>query len=175
MRFAKWSLILALSIFVYGCRNNASVKKKQETIEAEALYKMVFDTTGLYLSPIKIVNSRVIESDEVKLKNIELLFKNVTNKNIVGVKFKWFGLDAFGETADMGAASSVIKGLGGGHYQHRMRGGETKLATWSLYSQNAKKIVLARPYEVAFTDGTSWKLGVAQYEITDSEEGTPKK
>jgi hypothetical protein len=50
------------------------------------------------------------------------------------------------------------EGWSGGFSEDALRPGSTDYGEWSIYSKDGKKILIAYPYEVAFSDGTFWKL-----------------
>ena len=118
--------------------------------------ELLIDTTGLYLAPVKILSAKMVSEDYSTYRNVFLSWKNVSGKKITGIKFNWYGENAFGDPADMG--SSLVAGFGGGFSDDAMRPGSTDNGTWSILSTDGKKIVIAWPIEVAFEDGTKWKI-----------------
>lgn len=114
------------------------------------------DTAGLYLSPIKIVSYKIVESESGRYRNVRLTYKNVSKQKISAIKFSWSGVDAFGDPADLG--NSFIKGYGGGFTDDPLSPGKSETSTWEILSRNARKIIFAWPTEVAFDDGTKWEL-----------------
>lgn len=113
------------------------------------------DTIGLHLSPIKLLNARFVKKEYSNYKDISLSYKNVSGKDVTGIRFKWFGKNAFNEPADMGGS---FEGVGSGFSDDLLRAGRSRDSEWSISSKDGKKITIAYPYEVAFSDGTSWKL-----------------
>lgn len=114
-----------------------------------------YDTGGLYLSPIKVLKAKFVEKEYSNFKDISLNFKNVSNKRVSAIRFKWYGVNAFDEPADVG---SLNNGWGGGFDDDELGIGKTRNSTWSVLSKDGKKILIAYPYEVAFIDGTKWEL-----------------
>lgn len=114
------------------------------------------DTVGLYKSPIKVTSSSLVKKEYSNYKDIRLTYKNVSNKPVSGIRFEWYGENAFGEPADMG--SSFNSGEGRGFTDETLRPGKSTYGEWSILSRDAKKILYARPYEVVYSDGTKWKL-----------------
>jgi hypothetical protein len=51
-----------------------------------------------------------------------------------------------------------LKGWGAGFTDSELGIGTTTYGTWEILSKDGKKILIAYPYEVAFTDGTKWEL-----------------
>lgn len=127
----------------------AKVREEKNGVEAK------YDTGGLYLAPIKVVSAKFVEKEYSNYKDVALRYKNVSNKIISAVKFKWYGENAFSEPADMGG---LREGWGGGFTDDALRPGKTDYGEWSILSKDGKKILIAYPYEVVFKDGTKWEL-----------------
>ena len=136
----------------YGESTSEHVKKMTDSIMAAAL----FDTIGLYKSPVKMLSAKVVRKEYSSFRSVYLRYKNVSNKTISGVKFRWYGTNAFNEPADMG--TSLTSGFGGGFTDETLKPGRADDGTWDVLSRDAKKIKLAWPIEVSFEDGTNWKL-----------------
>jgi hypothetical protein len=68
------------------------------------------------------------------------------------------GLMLLVKPADMGS-SGLTKGYGGGFDDDPLNPGKSRTSQWSILSGDAKKVVLAWPYEIAFSDGSKWKVG----------------
>jgi hypothetical protein len=130
-----------------------SIKKDLNKRLADQVYG---DTIGVYKSPVKVLKSRMVKEEYSRFRDIELTFKNVSDKKIVGIRFSWKGVNAFGEPADMG--NSLAEGYGSGFTDTPLRPGKTTTAKWSILSRDGKKVLYAWAYEVAFEDGTVWKL-----------------
>jgi|GEM_PF-1811269 len=136
------------------------VEKPRKTVDQiihEVVVDVMMDTAGLHLAPIKVTSASLYKGQYSSYKNIRLSYKNVSDKRIEAIKFKWYGIDAFGEPADMGSSSFVV-GFGGGLTNDPLNAGKSTSGSWSIMSKSAKKVVLAWPYEVAFSDGGVWKL-----------------
>ncbi len=114
-----------------------------------------YDTGGLYLAPIKVVSAKFVEKEYSNYKDVSLRYKNVSNKVVSAIKFKWYGENAFSEPADM---SGLREGWGGGFTDDALRPGKSDYGEWSVLSRDGKKILIAYPYEVVFKDGTKWEL-----------------
>ncbi len=136
----------------YGRTRDEQVKHMVDS----DLKTVLFDTVGLYKSPVKILKAKAVAIEYSNTKNVYLLYKNVSKKAIQGIRFRWYGLNAFGEPAEF--SNYIVPGFGGGFSDDMLRPGKTDDGTWDVYSKDAKKIVLAWPYEVSFADGSSWKL-----------------
>lgn len=134
-------------------------KSEEEVVQdmvKETIKKALFDTIGLYKSPIKVLSAKMIEKEYSNYRDISVTFKNVSGKTIEGIRFMWYGETAFKEPADMGMG--VYAGFGSGATDRKIRSKKSMTLEWDVSSRNAKKIILAWPYEVVFSDGTTWKL-----------------
>jgi hypothetical protein len=141
----------------FGDNENHEYREHVKDSVMKDLNKQIYmDTAGLYISPVKIIKSRFAKKEYSSYKDIELTYKNVSGKKIDGIKFRWYGLNAFGDPADMG---TIGNGFGGGFTDDPLSPGRSETSQWSILSRDGKKIVLAWPIEVAFSDGTKWKIG----------------
>jgi hypothetical protein len=115
---------------------------------------LMYDTVGLYLAPVKVLSAKFISKEYSNYKDIALRYKNVSDKTITAIRFRWYGKNAFDEPADMGG----YNGWGGGYSDDILRPGSTDYSEWSILSRDGKKVVIAFAYEVVFEDGTKWVL-----------------
>lgn len=106
-------------------------------------------------APVEVLKAELVNMEYSNHRNIRLKYKNVSDKTITGIKFEWYGKNAFGDPADMGNIMSP--GRGGGFTDETLRPGRTGYGTWEILSTDAKTITAARAYEVAFSDGTKWE------------------
>ena len=143
-----------------GYPSEAAFKKhfmdSVEKASKKELIKSLIDTAGLFKAPVKILNARLVKKEYSNYRDIQLTYKNVSAKKIEGIKFEWYGTNAFKEPADMG--NTMLEGFGGGFSDDVLRPKESTTSTWSILSRDGKKVVIAWPTEVAFSDGSSWKL-----------------
>ncbi len=137
--------------------DSLKVATKVDSVIQTTVHNALFDTAGFRQAPVKVLRSELYENDYSSFRNLRFTFKNVSDKRISGIKFRWYGLDAFGEPADMGAAG--IDGFGGGFDDEGISPGKTNVGDWEILSRNAKKVVLIWPTEVVFSDGSKWKIG----------------
>lgn len=153
-------------ILIYSCQANSSkpainkterqhfidsfMNQEQRKIDS-SVKKILLDTSGVAYAPIKIMNARFWG------RNVYLQWKNISNKKISAIRFSWYGENAFNEPADMGV-SSFKTGFGGGFTDREIYPGKSDEGTWDIYSKDGKKLIVAWPYEVAFADGSKWKL-----------------
>lgn len=104
--------------------------------------------------PVKIISTSPVEHDEYSnYKDVHSVWKNVSKKTISAIRFRWTGINAFGEPADMGSST----GIGAGFTDDILRSGKSDNGTWEILSKDLKKITKAWVYEVAFEDGTKWE------------------
>lgn len=136
----------------YGESVADHAKKMTDSI----MHKAFMDTAGLFKAPVKVLKAKVVKQEYSSYRNVYLDYKNVSSKTIVGIKFRWYGTNAFNEPADLGSA--VEEGFGGGFTDNILKPGRSDDGTWDVLSRDAKIIQLAWPIEVSFSDGTSWKL-----------------
>lgn len=165
--------LLLLLILFTACQNRKSLDDKSNSFAdslkidikarqmADSLINLsgkerLLDTTGISSSPVQIISSKFIEKEYSNYKNVKLVFKNISSKKIQAIKFEWYGENAFNEPANF--PGSTIEGVSGGFTDDSVNPGKTKTSTWDVLSNDGKKILAARAYEVAFSDGTKWKL-----------------
>jgi hypothetical protein len=158
--------ILFGCISIYGCKeknDNYRIKidkvaeqRYKDSLMKNIMQNAVFgDTSNLYSAPVIVTKATLVKQEYSNYKDVSLTYKNISGKKIEAIKFKWYGVDAFGEAADMG---STFEGIGGGFDDDGLRAGAIKTGQWSVMSSRGKKITKACPYEVVFADGTKWKV-----------------
>jgi hypothetical protein len=138
--------------------DSINIARQADSMTKAVIRNAFFDTAGIAQAPVKVLSAKLVTQEYSNSKDIRLVWKNVSGNKIAAIRFKWYGLNAFGEPADMGG-SGVIKGIGGGLADRSLSPGKTDSGEWSIMSNDGKKIILAWPYEVAFEDGTKWKCG----------------
>lgn len=132
-------------------------KKLTDSLLKEVVKESLLDTAGLYAAPINVLSARLVNRDYSNYRDISVTYKNISNKKVEAIRFRWYGLNSFGEPADMGSYG-LSEGFGSGFDDDPINPGKSRTNSWSILSKDAKKVILAWPYEVAFADGTSWKL-----------------
>lgn len=153
--FSKDSIEKDIEISINKMPNNVAESSKK-VLEERNGKGAKYDTGGLYLSPINVLSARFVSREYSSYKDVSLKFKNVSKKRVSAIRFKWYGHNGFNEPADAG--NPVLKGWGSGFTDTELGAGSSTYATWEVFSKDGKKILIAYPYEVAFTDGTIWKL-----------------
>lgn len=133
-----------------------SADEKVKEMVNSTLDKSMLDTIGLSKSPVKILKYSLVKREYSNYRDIRLTYKNISNKKISAIKFRWKGINAFGDPADMGG--SYVEGYGGGFSDTPLGVGRTETSEWGILSEDAKKVLLAWATEVAFSDGTKWEL-----------------
>jgi hypothetical protein len=139
--------------------NDLIVHQKADSMTKDFLKTAVresVDSSGAWRSPVIVIKAKPLTEDYSSYKSIQLTYKNVSKKKVSAVKFKWYGVDAFGEPADVG--HGIAEGIGGGFDDYGIRPGQTKIEKWSVYSSRVKKITSAYAFEVAYEDGTKWEF-----------------
>lgn len=142
----------SFAIKKYGRTADDQAKHMTDSVMQQAL----FDTVGLYKSPVKVIYAKLVKKEYSNYKDIELQYKNVSDKSIDGIKFTWYGLNVFGDPADMG--TGIVKGFGSGFADEHLSANHKTTSQWSILSSDGKKVVLAWPTEVVFSDGTKWNI-----------------
>jgi len=117
--------------------------------------KVLKDTIGLSKSPVKITTSKIVKREYSNYNDIHLSYKNISKKPIAAIKFRWKGIDAFGDPAEMGGYTD---GTGGGFADELLGPGKSSSGTWEILSRNAKKVTIAWPIEIVFSDGSKWYI-----------------
>lgn len=137
--------------------SNVRVEKSNVAAPIEKAIKnsIYSDTAKLKSAPIKVTKARFYQEEYSNYKNVSLTFKNVSNKKVNAIKFRWYGENAFGEPADM---SGFVDGWGGGFTDKIISPGRSMTLQWSVLSRDGKKILVAYPTEAMFADGTKWKI-----------------
>lgn len=125
----------------------------------QSIKERYLDTLGTGNCPVKVIASSLVLEKYTNYKNIKLNYKNVSKKSIQAIRFEWYGENSFNEPAEMG---NSLEGTGGGFTDETLNPSKTTSGIWQIYSKDAKKIISARAYEVAFKDGTFWKLRINQ-------------
>jgi len=147
------------SLMKNGKKISAAQWKKEwiDSTTAAVEKTSIIDTAGHYNSPVKIIASKLTRKAYSNYRSMWLKYKNVSQKKITGIKFSWYGTNAFGDPADMG--NPILKGYGGGFTDEDLGSGKTAEGSWNILSSDGKQIILAWPYEIVFSDGTKWYCG----------------
>lgn len=160
---------IALALIILSCNSKteshlSSAESREIDRKADSMAKatisevtrsVYFDTVGVDVGPVRVLSSRVVRKEYSTYKDVALSYKNVSDKKISAIRFRWYGVNAFNEPADMG--TSMEPGFGSGFDDTGLRPGKISSGQWNVLSRDAKKVVKAWAYEVAFEDGTSWK------------------
>jgi hypothetical protein len=132
-------------------------KKVADSLIKDVTRSFLFDTTGLYLSPVKVLKYRLYKEGYSSYRNISVTYRNNSRKKISAIRFTWYGTNAFKEPADMGGYG-LLKGFGGGYDDNVLNVGSSRTSSWEILSSDAKKVILAWPTEVMFSDGSKWDI-----------------
>lgn len=73
--------------------------KFMDSLDKDITKKIYFNFTDsdLAKAPVKVLSARPVEKEYSNYKDIRLSWKNVSNKTISAIKFRWSGINAFGE------------------------------------------------------------------------------
>lgn len=107
-------------------------------------------------SPVKIVSSSLSRTQYSDHKDIKIVFKNSSKKDIQAIKLEWYCENSF----DKPASSRYFygKGRSTGEIVHLLKPGKIESKIWEDFSTDANRIIKVRAYYVVFTDGTKWEL-----------------
>ncbi|WP_143883294.1 hypothetical protein [Chryseobacterium binzhouense] len=160
----KKLLPILILIFLFSCKTE--IEKASEQQIKDSIMNVLMDEMGdnfiernfnnneIKNAPVKILFCKFVQDSTSTQRNIELFYKNVSKKNIVAVRFKWYGENIYGDPADMG----IYKGYGGGSSEQLVKPNEEAVVSWNNYSNDGKNIIGCRPEEIVFEDGSKWKL-----------------
>lgn len=167
----KFCSLAILMIYMLSCNTGAQngshgltladstdITSRSDSMTQAVIKDAAFDTAGISQAPVKVLTAKLVGREYSNSKDIHLAWKNVSSKQVAAIRFKWYGLNAFGEPADMGN-TSILAGFGSGFVDRSLKPGKSDSGSWGIMSKDGKKIVLVWPYEVAFEDGTKWKAG----------------
>ena len=153
----KSLLFLLVTIFIIcGCEKQKSPQEQAEfnrqvNSTLKSLVKEVYlDTTGIANAPVKLLSAKFIKADYSDYRDISLKYKNVSKKTIEAIRFEWYGENVFGEIAD--------NGHGYGISESKLKPNATSSGVWKALSRDGRNVLIAKPIEVVFSDGTKWKL-----------------
>jgi hypothetical protein len=163
-------LISFIILTITGChktnkkepQNHAEIIPKieqsiqEETIDSLNLKKKFLDTTNTKTAPVKIISAKLLKNAYSDHKDIQLIYKNISKKDIKAVRFEWYCENSFDKPAS--GRSFFVKGEYTGETTFLLKKQKTVSKIWEDFSTDANTIVTARPYEVIFTNGTKWKL-----------------
>jgi hypothetical protein len=170
MKKLKLMMMLFIVIMSTSCKNGPenttdeikldyldSLKMEREAQERldEFRTSLNWDTVGIHESGLIITDARFYKEQYSNYKSVKLKYKNVSGKRIKAIRFKWYGIDSFGDPTDCGRLTEI--GFGGGFDDSGLGIGQSTYGIWSVYNQGGDKIVKAWPTEIAFEDGTKWK------------------
>ena len=133
-----------------------NIKNLSDSISKSTIKNLYLDSTGMKNSPIVVLAAKLFKEEYSTYKSIRITYKNVSEKSIEAIRFEWYGENSFGEPADMG--NPLNRGLGSGFSDENLKPNSKTTNEWNILSRDGKKVLMARAYEVVFTDGTKWKL-----------------
>ncbi|MCD0471291.1 hypothetical protein [Flavobacterium sp. JAS] len=122
----------------------------------DSIKKTFLDTLNIKKSPVKIISAKLSKTQYSDHKDIKLLYKNVSNKNIKAIRFEWYCENGFEKPAS--GRSFFIKGKAEGYTDDLLKPHQSRSQIWEDFSTDANTIISARAYYVVFSDGTKWNL-----------------
>lgn len=173
-------VVIAAIVGFFGCTNKpnkkgteVSVKKSKwdewmiilDTSSNKDMYLFKrdhFDTTHISESPIEILSidtshTNIIFSD-IKDDDVLIIhFKNISNKTIEGVKMRWYCEDAFRDPCFLSPSYGIGFEIGEGQSDDHILPGKTGKVKWVGFFSKMN-VVKAWPYQVAFSDGSTWSV-----------------
>lgn len=117
-----------------------------------------FDTANINSSPIRILSKETGTQKNyvgVEEKTIRISYQNISSKTIEAIKLRWYCEDAFGEPALLYNDREFT--IGDGRNNDQLKPGTSGTIEWEGMSVDLHKVISAWAYEVAFSDGTTWK------------------
>lgn len=161
-----FSILLSITSCTETTKNNPTnhtqIKPKiEQNFQPEISYndsikQAILDTTNTHNSPVKILSSKIFNDVYSNHKSIQLTYKNISKKDIKGIKVEWYCLNAFEKPAS--GKHFFEKGKSNGLITDYLKKTKTASKVWEDFSTDATTVLSARAYEVVFTDGTKWNL-----------------
>lgn len=139
----------------YAQKNNHLQPEEKENI-APSIKDDFLKTKNSKNSPVTIVTSNLSIAQYSDHKNIKIVFKNSSKKNIQAIKLEWYCENSFDEPAN--GKSFYGKGKYTGEIARLLEPGRIDFKIWEDFSTDANRIIKVRAYYVVFTDGTKWEL-----------------
>ena len=155
-------LIPLCMIALFACNEKPKPEKEVEVKpppdNMQGFYfRMMLDTTGMYQSPVQVARASIFNRDQLSNKDIEIVFKNVSDKKITAIRFRWYIINKLGDAADINGG--ITKGFGHGLSEDALEPNMSDTASWELAANDIYRIAYAFPYEVEFADGDQWRCG----------------
>ncbi|MBF4467305.1 hypothetical protein [Flavobacterium sp. LC2016-12] len=135
---------------------NTQIDFQSDLSPSDSIKQEFLNTQNNIGSPIKIISSKLLKNQYSDHKDIKLVYKNVSKKKIGAIRFEWYCENAFNKPAS--GKFFFIKGKSEGTTHLAINSRQTRSQIWESFSTDAKTIISARAYFVAFSDGTTWKL-----------------
>jgi len=164
-------ILLFITITLLSCTNkksnktepiipdNSLIKNTEEKKEKEIIDSVkhnFLDVQKTKNSPVKILSAKLLKNQYSDHKDIQLTYKNITQKNIKAIKFEWYCENVFDKPAS--GQFFFVKGITRGHTDILLKSRKVESKIWEDFSTDAYTIIAARAYYVVFADGTKWEL-----------------
>lgn len=166
----KTLLVLFNLMIILGCKkktSNSIIPKKPELEQTnfknlpaknkkDSIKQLFTNNKNELHSPVKIVSYKLLPNQYSNHKDIQIVYKNATRKDIEAIKFEWYCENSFKEPAH--GKYFYIQGKSREDVSELLKAGRIETRIWEDFSTDANKIIKARAYFVIFADGTTWEL-----------------
>lgn len=136
-------------------KNTGEKNEKEKEIIDSVKHKFL-DIQKIRNSPVKIISATLLKNQYSDHKDIKLIYKNTTRKNIKAIKFEWYCENVFDKPAS--GQFFFVKGISRGHTEILLKSKKIDSKIWEDFSTDAHTIIAARAYYVVFADGSKWEL-----------------
>lgn len=135
---------------------NKEYEKENKKETTDSIKHNFLDKQKTNNSPVKIISAKLLKNKYSDHKDIQLTYKNTSQKKIKAIKFEWYCEDAFDKPAS--GQFFFVKGVSRGKTVNLLNSKKTESKIWEDFSTDAHNIIAARAYYVVFADGSKWKL-----------------
>ncbi len=104
-------------------------------------------------SPLEVVSTSVT-SDSIGTPKANVTVKNISTKIVDAYKVHIKTFNSFGEPANGFLTNNNYDGIS---QDIKVAPGKTDSSSWALYNYDTTRKIEAAPYQVHFTDGTTWE------------------
>ncbi|OUL61519.1 hypothetical protein B8T70_15025 [Flavobacterium sp. AJR] len=140
----------------------AEIKKKSPPLRLlDSLKKKYMDTVDREDIPVKILSAKLLKNEYSNFRDIHLVFKNISKKDVQAVKIQWFSVNSLEEPSNL--RYFFVRGESCGLSVKLLKRSMVSKVTFEEFSSDANRVIKARAYEVIFSDGTVWSLKNQEY------------
>lgn len=160
--------LIILAVLLYSCDASSNKNKLNEKQLKEAqlksaqivdnsLAKLKDDSVKIANAPIKVTNFKIVKVEYSDYRNVQVTYKNVSDKTIEAIKFGIKGRTAFDKPAEF---TGGFNGKVYGNIDEPIKPNKSNTVTFAVNSSDLKFIDYVRPYEIVYSDGEKFKLMV---------------